>query len=264
MKRERILPVLAGRRVDVESSRVFARSLWILVFISVASLAGLPAVVHPAHALDADCVGYTSEPIPVTGGGTDECTGTLAFHHDETFESGYGWQYGGVEPPYYGCFAEGYALGPATVRCVVLWLTDLHYYTGGPCDVYIWEGGVTGPPGEVLSVTTDVDPGAPATFPVVSQHDVDINDHAFSGGELTVGYWGNWPGAHSQWFCGCDLDGPGGNPWTCLAPGSGYGTGWADPSIVWGATQSLGLGFYYEDDPTEVRAATWGKIKALF
>lgn len=54
-------------------------------------------------------------------------------------------------------------------------------------------------------VTTDIDPGMPAMWPDVSQHDIDLPDFAFSGGEFTVGYWGNWPGMFWIWFVGADL-----------------------------------------------------------
>ena len=79
-------------------------------------------------------LGPTSDPGPILGGGFDECGGTLAYNHNNTFEGGYGWYYGGVYPPYYGSFAEGYLLDAASIECIVLWLTDVGYYYGGPCD----------------------------------------------------------------------------------------------------------------------------------
>lgn len=224
-------------------------------------LAAMPCL---AGATDFDSVGYTSEPGEIIGGGLDECTGTLLFHHDETFENGYAWRYNGVAPPYYGSFGEGFAMGGnATIQCIALWLTQVGGYSDEICDVYIWEGGVTTEPGAVLSVLYDVEPGPPAIWPDISQHDVDIPDYAVNDGELTVGYWPNWPGGYASFYCSADLDGPGGNPWTCLAPASGYGTGWADPSVVWGPTESMGLGFYY-DVPTPAGSATWGAVKRLF
>ena len=52
-------------------------------------------------------------------------------------------------------------------------------------------------------------------------------------------------GGATQWYCGADQDGFGGNPWTNLTPESGYDIGWADPSIIepWGTTQSMDLGY---------------------
>ncbi len=153
--------------------------------------------------------------------------------------------------------------GAGTIECASLWLTGTGCYIAGTCDVYLWEGGVSQAPGAVLMVTTDIDPGMPAMWPDVSQHDIDLPDFAFSGGEFTVGYWGNWPGMFWIWFVGADLDGPGGHSWTCLSPGSSYGTGWVDPEVVWGPTQSLGLGFYY-GDAVPVESPTWGRLRALF
>ena len=230
-----------------------------------ATLLALVAMIGVANASDFTSLGFTSEPGEVIGGGLDDCTGTLMYNHDYSFENGYAWQYGGVEPPYYGAFGEGFAMGmDVNVQCVSLWISHLGQYMGGPCDVYVWEGGVAGLPGNVLGVLTGVDPGAPAIWPAVSQHDVDLPDVFVVGGELTVGYWGDWVGGGTQWYCAADLDGFGGAPWTNLAPGSGYGTGWTDPSVIWGPTMSMGLGFYYGGEPTPAESATWGSIKALF
>jgi hypothetical protein len=225
----------------------------------------LSTVSWVSGATDFSSLGYTSEPGEVTSAGLDECPGTLMHNHDMTFENGYAWRYNGVVPPYYGAFGEGYAMGEdVEVQCVALWLSHINQYAGGPCDVYVWEGGVADEPGSVLAVAIGVDPGVPATWPAISQHDIDTPDVIVAGGELTVGYWGDWPGAGVQWYCAADLNGPGGHPWTNLAPGSGYGTGWHDPSIVWGPTQSMGLGFYYSAEPTPAASVTWGAIKSFF
>ena len=229
----------------------------------LATLLALFAVVGLANASDFSSLGFTSEPGEVIGSGLDECTGTLVYNHDFTFENGYAWQYGGVEAPYYGAFGEGFSTGGGvTVECVAIFISHLGQYAGHTCDVYVWEGGVSGLPGAVLTVMAGFDPGAPAMWPAVSQHDADIPDTA-AGDELTVGYWGTWIGAALGWYIGADLDGFGGNPWTNLAPGSGYGTGWTDPSVVWGTTMSMGLGFY-EGGVVPTESATWGSIKALF
>ena len=231
---------------------------------TVATILALYAVIGMAQATDFCTLGPTSEPGEIIGSGLDECTGTLIYNHDNTFEGAFAWNYGGVQPPYYGAFGEGFAMGgDANVQCISLFLSHVGQYFGQTCDVYIWEGGVTSPPDAVLMVMTGFNPGTPATWPSVSQHDADIPDCAFSGDALTVGYWGNWPGQGVGWYVAGDHNGPGGHPWTNLAPGSGYGTGWADPSIVWGGVMSLGLGLYY-GEPTPARSATWGVVKALF
>ena len=38
---------------------------------------------------------------------------------------------------------------------------------------------------------------------------------------------------------------------------------WTDPSVVWGPTMSMGLGFY-TTTPLPAESVTWGSIKALF
>jgi hypothetical protein len=85
-------------------------------------------------------------------------------------------------------------------------------------------------------------------------------------GPFTVGFWGNWPGVLCGYFCAADLNGFGGYPWTNVAPGIGYPTGWNDPSIIWGTTQSMGCGAYFgtECGPIPADSQTWGSIKALF
>lgn len=215
-----------------------------------------------AEATDFDQVGPTDDPGAVLEYGDDLCEGLLVCNHDHTFENGCTWQYGGVVPPYYGAFAEGFDLGETTLRCVVLWITQIDLYAGGPCDVYVWDGGCPDAPGAVLSVTPDVDPGPPAYWPDTSRHDIDIPDLVVDG-SFAVGYWGAWPGAMTQWFVTADLDGPGGHPWTYIAPGTGFPMHWRDPSVVWGPIESLGLGCLH-GEVTRVEGQTWGAIKGLF
>ncbi len=74
-----------------------------------------------------------------------------------------------------------------------------------------------------------------------------------------------------------DEDGPGGCPWTCIAPDIGYPTGWAHPNIVWdpGLCKSLFIApFFAPRNPADVEEfpegagaaefGSWGQIKALF
>jgi hypothetical protein len=61
-----------------------------------------------------------------------------------------------------------------------------------------------------------------------------------------------------------DENGPGGHPWTHVAPGFGYPTGWQHPATIWGETRSLGMGVYVAEGPTPVTPGTWGRIKALY
>jgi hypothetical protein len=196
--------------------------------------------------------------------GTRDACGTFLLNTDQSYENGYAWSYGGVAPPYYGAFAEGYVY-PSGVACsVILDLTQIGYAAGQTLDAYAWAD-AAGYPGAVVNVSTGRNPGPIAFWPNLSRHVFPL---AFQGvvSDLTwVGYWGNWPGAHAGWFVGADLDGFGGCPVTNIAPGIGYPTGWNNVSIIWGPTQAIGCGGeFIPGGPTVVRQSSWGEIKALF
>jgi hypothetical protein len=194
----------------------------------------------------------------------DACAdGVLIHNHDDTFENVVAWQYSGVVPPYYGALAEGYDLGAGTVYCGVYWVTTVPcYFTGQSADCFVWEGGVSTPPGTVLGATIGVVFESVPDWPGIGVNEIGLNVHV--SGAFTVGYWGNWPGAQCGYWSCADLSGPSGHPWTCIAPGIGYPSGWQDPSIVWGPTASMGIGVYFGSDPSSIQAQTWGSVKALF
>jgi hypothetical protein len=229
---------------------------------SVVLIAVLLLSALPAGASNAVSLGYSDEGT-VIGSSPDDCWGEQVYNHDESFENGYAWQYAGVVPPYWGAFGEGIEASWAVIACVKIWVTTLPgYYFGQTCDVYVWEGGVTGPPGAVLDMVAGVVLGNVPNWPTVGENDVEMH-YAIAQDGCTVGYWGNWPGAPCAYFVAADLNGPGGHPWTCIAPGIGYPTGWNDPSMIWEPTQSLGLGAVYSwCSPVEARS--WGSIKGLF
>jgi hypothetical protein len=196
------------------------------------------------------------------GPGTDECgSGALTYTHDGSFEHAYAWQYAGVARPYYGAFGESYDLGAGTAWCAAYWVTQVlaDWFYG---DCYIWSDGIGAIPGGVLAVVVHVNFAPVPHWPQFAQKDVELNIPVT--GPFTVGYWGDWPGGYASFFCGADLNGPTGHPWTCIAPGIEYPSGWQDPSIVWGPTRSMGCGVYFESNPTAVESTTWGAIKALF
>jgi hypothetical protein len=219
-------------------------------------------VVMPAVASNAVSLGYSEETTIV--GPERECSGgTLVHNHDGSFETGYTWQYGGCQYPYYGAFGEGYDLGAGTIECGAYWVSTVPGFCDGyPADCYVWEGGIGSTPGQVLAVVTGVLFTNMPMWPTVGQNDVDMNV-PFAGG-FTVGYWGVWPGSNWCFGCAADVDGPPGHPWTCIAPGIGYPSGWQDPSIVWGPTSSMGCGVYFESNPTPAESETWGAVKALY
>lgn len=221
-------------------------------------------------------LGPARSPGEIVGGDEDPCSGTLIYHHDGGFESAYTIHYSGTVPPYYGAFGEAY-LAPhrIAVNCAAFWFTQVGLYAGQTCDIYVWEGGVTAEPGAVLSLVVGYDPGPPADWPSFSQHNTPVSDgspHLVVEGAFTIGYWGAWPGEYAGWFVAVDL-GPGGldgSPWVYMHPSQGFGEGWIRPDVVWGETNSFGLGYYYSetssvgDVPRTERSATWGLIKNLF
>jgi len=192
-----------------------------------------------------------------------ECPDSLYVNHDWSFENGFAWGYGGVVAPYYGAFGEGFDMGAGEVTYGAFWFTQVGNYFGSPIDVYLWEGGVSGPPGAVLWVDYGASiPGAIGIWPQVSQHDIEIGCPV--SGEVTVGYWADFSASINEFYIAVDDNGPGGHPWTNIAPGIGYPTGWQNPSVVWGACQSLGLGVYFVETFSPVEPRTWGRLKALF
>jgi hypothetical protein len=225
-------------------------------------MVGLVVSVVAAGASNFGSLGYSDE-TTIVGPGTDACaSGVLIHNHDGSFENGYIWSYGGCAPPYYGAFGEAYDLGAGTIRCAAFWLTT----SGGTwpestADYHIWEGGVGDAPDAVLGVVAGIQPVNIPCWPSIGQNDVEMNIPVT--GPFTVGYWPNWPWSGGQWFCAADENGPGGHPWTCIAPGIGYPSGWQDPAIVWPGARSMGCGIYFEQG-TPVENETWGSIKTLY
>lgn len=181
--------------------------------------------------------------------------------HDGSFENGAAWEGAGVAEPYVGCFGEGYALGPGAIECVSLWITT-DYDWGPTTDVYVWEGGVSGPPGNVLAVVVNnVFPGIPI-WPAIGRYDVEIT--ALVAAEFTVGSWGNWPDGPKGYWWAIDQDGPAGHPWTYVQSDLGYPEGWQHPQAIWMfEIRSMGIGAHFAPDPVPVEDSSWGQVKRL-
>lgn len=218
-------------------------------------------IIAGASASDFSSLGY-SEETTIIPPADDDCTAPLYMNHDGSFENGYCWSYNGIQPPYYGAFGEAFDLGVGNIECIAMYLTQQGNFNGHPLDAYVWEGGVTAPPGAVISMVGGLVPSNIPFWPAVGQNDFEVG--VFWEGEFTVGYWADFSSVVPQWFIAADLNGFGGFPWTNIAPGIGYPTGWNDPSIVWGGTQSLGFGVYFGTGSSPVEEATWGEIKSLF
>lgn len=192
--------------------------------------------------------------------GRDAC-GELYLNADGEYHAAFGWQYGGVQEPFYGAFAECYS-GDVEVCAVVLDFTDTHDPGSARLDAYVWSDDA-GRPGNVMCVVIGVDPGPIAWWPYVSRHRIELDPGCCVSGSWWVGYWPDWPGQGARWYTTADMSEPGGCPLTNIAPGVGYPTGWQNVSIVWGPHTALGIGAEVVPcGATAVRRSTWGAVKA--
>jgi hypothetical protein len=226
------------------------------------TLLAILAIAASTHAADFSSTGSSTE-TTIINTGTDQCAMPLHYNHDYSFENGLCWQYGGIVAPTYGAFAEGFNLGMGTIECLAIWVTQLGNYAGRTCDLYVWRGGVTSAPGNVLWVVTGWAFTSIPYWPSIGQNNFEVGSGVT--GEFAAGYWADFSSEVCQWYIACDEDGFGGSPWTNIAPGGGYPSGWQNPAVVWGACQSLGIGIYFDDSIfSPVETATWGRIKGLF
>jgi hypothetical protein len=210
---------------------------------SGALLLGLAALSLLPTAVQADCP-----------------SGEIFVHHDGSFETGYSWA-GWFLPAPYGSFGEGYDLGPGVINCAAYWLTAMPPWGGLSADLYVWEGGVTREPAEVIALITGVYLSNTPYWPSVAENDYRMDVRV--QGEFTVGYRDRQD-LDASIFTAADSDGPSGHPWTYVPPDQGWPSGWQDPSVVWEPTSSLGIGVYFTRDATPAPATTWGAVKALF
>jgi len=191
----------------------------------------------------------------------ESCFGELICNHDGAFENAYCWQYGGVAPPYAGAWGEAFDLGSVTVECGVYWFTQVGGYWGLPVDFYVWDGGVWSHPACVLDMLSVA--GISASYwPSCTRNDIEIGCCVM--GDFTVGFWTDWSGGLCEYYCAADENGGGGHPWTCIAPGIGYPTGWRHVAVVHPRCKSMGIGVTVTGHPSPAASETWGRIKTLF
>lgn len=222
----------------------------------VLAMAGL-ALPSPSAASEFKSVGPGQTIISPSS--NDDCYGTYACNHDGTFENGYCWCYGGIAPPYYGAFAESFTDAGNQIVCVTIYLTSSCMAFCESLDIYIWDGGIETPPGEVLVVYPDQVPTSIPMWPGIGENVFEVWGPApYSG--ITVGYWAEQA---TDVYVAADEDGPGGHPWTNIAPGTGYPSGWQHPNTVWWQCRSLGFGIHHTFF-SPVESSTWGEIKALY
>ncbi|MBU1951066.1 MAG: hypothetical protein KJ927_20310 [Candidatus Eisenbacteria bacterium] len=201
----------------------------------------------------------------------DICPGTTILQNDDnSFENGYLWSYGGVEPPDYGSWAECY---DAEYVCGIQFLfTQIGGFVNQTMDVYVWDYNAEGnpppgpDPGNVLCMLTDVLPENIAFWPDISTHNVQVC--CTTNGPHFVGFWGNWPTGNDGWFVAADENGP---PSGCsrakVTPGSPYGEGWVEVELAFPNCKALGIREFAglgDCQPTPIRRTNWGRIKALY
>ncbi len=233
--------------------------MWASLFAGLICLSVAFGRGGTAGAGDAADLGYREDTV-IQGDENPECAGVLTYNHDHSFENGYCWQYDGIALPYYGAFAEGFDLGCSTTECAVYWLTNVGDFPD-PIDVYIWDGGVHGPPASVLCLVPGVSVNV-GYWPECAENRIEVG--CAIGGEIAVGYWTDSSSHYCTIYCAADENGGGGHPWTCIAPGIGYPDGWQHPNVVYPNCVSMGIGVTVTDNPSPVEGQTWGAVKALF
>ncbi|MBU1702732.1 MAG: hypothetical protein KJ970_06205 [Candidatus Eisenbacteria bacterium] len=231
----------------------------LLVVFALVGLTSL-ALAQPAE------LGFNINTTIVYGPTPDEdcADAVLAQNDDGTFENGYCWQYGGVVAPDYGSFAECY--NNIYVCSLEIGFTQTGYFAGQLIDAYVWadDGGI---PGNVVCSVIGHLISAPAFWPVISMHLIDIN--CCVEGAHFAGYWSNWPGQHCAFYVGADEDGFGlGCPLTKVPAGSAYGTGWVPVTVAFPNCLDIAIREWYLDEcgtnPTPTVETTWGSIKNLY
>ncbi|MBD3237835.1 MAG: hypothetical protein GF330_14120 [Candidatus Eisenbacteria bacterium] len=196
------------------------------------------------------------------GAESDRC---IEYNHDGTFEFEIAWSDSGVQAPYYGAFGEAYWVDSGLLNAVVLWLTQDGTYQGQSLDLYVWEGGYCDEPLNVLWVEPGLQPQDLPVWPEVGENYYPVEVFVYY--DCTVGYWGNWPGQAPGFFVAVDeTPSESGHPWTHIAPGLPYPSGWQHPDVVWDRRhcESLGLGIDVDRQPSPAEAPSWGSIKSLF
>lgn len=226
-----------------------------------ATMLAVLALVGVASADSYSSLGYSEDTV-IQGEMGDQCVGIPIYNHDMSFENGYCWQLQGCAPPYYGAYGESYDVGAVNVECGLYWLSQIGYYVGQPLDAYVWEGGVYGAPSGVLCVVPGNTGLVIPYWASCGLNEIEIG--CCVDRDFTVGYWADFSPDICGWYVCADENGFSGYPWTCIAPGIGYPTGWQHVSVIFPGCVSLGIGLTMTDDPSPAESQTWGSIKALF
>jgi len=209
-----------------------------------------------------------------------EClSGAVQQHHDGYFED-FRYYYTLEQPAPWGAMGEGFDLGPGVVETGVFWLAS----SGGPpefVDIYVWSGGVTREPGDVLLHIPDLVLDYTTSWPEEWWGVADYPLNLAVEEEFTIGLWAHFA-PNDYPMCPADTTGPGGHPWVLVPSDLPWPEGWQDPSIMGSTVQSLRFGVCFHgavsdvdidfdtnpEEDTDVqpdrRGTTWGQIKKLF
>ena len=226
-----------------------------------------PCVRAPDSALasSANTATLRGESVPVPSLGSP-CDGEpVILGYDGTIEAGVQWRGYGVQEDYVGAFGQAFDLGPGTLRCASIWLTQDGLYNGALSDVYIWTSGVDSEPGDVLFLLPDILFQNIPVWPAVGENRAVVE--LVVDGSFTVGCWGQWPGeTPGRYYWATDSDGPLGPAWTLVGFDQGYPVGWQHPSVVWGEdiVHNMAMGVTFESTPVPAKASSWGRVKHFY
>ena len=187
--------------------------------------------------------------------------GALSFNADGSYENGYTWQYGGVVAPNYGAFAECYAGNGRSARSCSISHKSAATTASAPTST-------SGPTQEcskrnVSACIPTWDPGGRVFWPIdIAKLSCSPTVAASTGpsGPATGGTGPAPPLVGSS----VPISTSAVCPYTNIAPGIGFPTGWNNVSIAWGPTQAIGIGVKNHrlrfGADSEVDA--WGGIKS--
>lgn len=209
------------------------------------------------------------------GSGRDNPCGFPRVKGTGFYDNAYAWDiWMNQDPPYYTSFAE-YFTGESPEVCgVILDMTKPGAYPPVLIDVMIWDNASGDVPGNVLSITTNVDPGPIATWPNITRVTVPLDYPAYPTGAWWAGFClvGRYQYDYPTYYIASDqtTQPAQGRPYTNIPPGWGYPDGWNPVEAIWGYTSNLGIGILahtMQPAATPMPAGatgSWGRIKNLY
>lgn len=215
------------------------------------------------HVASPRCAAPAVAWLMILAASTHAMSAELVFNADDTYENGVTWQYGGVQAPDFGSFAERYE-GSGLVEAFVVDLTgNLYFPKHGPSTTIVWDDG-GGVPGAVLAMRTDVWLDNPPSWPDFGRYVAEFAEPVLVGNTWWIGLWPPWVDSWAEYWIGLDEDGAQVTAATKVAPSQQWPMGWQRLDVVWPEGKHLAIGAMFELAPTPTRASTWGGVKALY